>query len=79
MVSVRPAGRVSVRDKNFNVGIFSDTIDMINNTFCIMVVLSELYPVTPLSVTLIVFQSHNSVKQSYLKKKKKREKKSSSD
>ena len=30
MISVRPAGRVSVCDKNFNVAIFSDTVNICN-------------------------------------------------
>ena len=32
-----------------------------------MIVLTELYPFIPLSVTLTVFQGHNSVKQFQLK------------
>ena len=32
-----------------------------------MVLLSELYPFIPLSVTLIIFQGHNSVEQSQVK------------
>ena len=45
MVSVRPAGKMSVCGRNFAI------------------VLIELYPFIPLSVTLIVFQGHSSVKQ----------------
>ena len=57
----QPAGRVSVCGKNFNVEIFSDTMNMINVIFCVMRVLIELYPFIPISVTLIVFQDHSSV------------------
>ena len=46
-----------------NVVIFLDTINMINVKLCIMVVLIELYPFIPLSVTLIVFQGHSNVRQ----------------
>ena len=42
--------------KNFNIAIFSDTIDMINVKLFTMVVLIGLYLFTPLSVTLIVFE-----------------------
>ena len=37
MISVRAAGRVSVGGKNLNVAIISDTINMINVKFCMMV------------------------------------------
>ena len=52
----------SVCSKNFNVAIFSNTINMIDIKFCKMVIVTELYPFIPLSVTLIVFQGHSSVK-----------------
>ena len=35
LISVRPASRVSVCDKNFNVAIFLDTITMTNVKLCI--------------------------------------------
>ena len=57
------AGRVSVYGKHFNVEIFSDTMNMINDKLCMMVVLIELLPFMPLSDTLIAFQSHSFVKQ----------------
>ena len=63
MVSVKPAGQLTICGKNFNFVIFSDTINMINVKLCMMVVLIELYPFIPLSVTLIVFQGHSNVKQ----------------
>ena len=62
MISIKPAGQLSVCGKNFNVAIVLDTINMINVQFWIMLVLIELYPFIPLSVTLIVFQGHSSVK-----------------
>ena len=63
MISVRLAHPVSVCGKNFNVVIFSDTINTINVKLCMMVVLIDLYPFTPLSITMIVLQGHSSVKQ----------------
>ena len=42
--------------------IFSDT-KYDKCQLCMMVVLIELYPFIPLSVTLIVFGGHSSVKQ----------------
>ena len=47
--------------KNFNIAIFLDSINMIN------VKTHWAYPFMPLSVTLIVFQGHSSVKQFQLK------------
>ena len=49
--------------RNFSVVIFFDTINMITVKVCMMVALIKLYPFIPLSVTLIVFQGHNSGKQ----------------
>ena len=63
MISIRPAGRLSVYGENFIVAIFSDTINMLNVKLYTMVVLTEHYPFIPLSVTLIVFQDHSRVKQ----------------
>ena len=56
-------GRLSVCGKNFNIAIFSDTINMIIVQLFMMIVLTELYLFIPLSATLIIFQGHNSVKQ----------------
>ena len=69
MISVRLASRVSVRGKNVNIAIFSGTINVMNGKLCAMVVLLKLLalPIIPLSVTLIVFQGHSSVKQFQLK------------
>ena len=56
MSSVSPAGRMSAFGKNFNIVIFSNTINMITVKVCMMVVLIELYLLIPHSVTLVVFQ-----------------------
>ena len=73
MISVRPDGRMAGQlagqliicmwQKNFNITVFSDTINIINVKLGRMVVLTELFPFIPLSITLIVFQGNNSVKQ----------------
>ena len=64
MISGRqPASRVSVCGKNFNVAIFSDTMNMTNVKLCMIGMVIELNPFQPLSVTLIVFQGHSSVKE----------------
>ena len=55
--------QLSVYGKNFNVVIFLDTLTMNNVKLCVMVVLTKLYPFIPLSVTLIIFPGHRSVKQ----------------
>ena len=63
MVSARQASRTSFRRvKNFNVVIFSDTISAINVKLCVVVLVTELYPCMPLSATLMIFQSHSSVR-----------------
>ena len=62
-----PTGRMSMCDKNLKIAIFLDTVNMINVKLGMVVVLTELYPFIPLSVTLIVYQSYSSVKQFYLK------------
>ena len=48
-------GQVSVLVQNFDIGIYSDTINMINVKLCMMVPLIELYLFMPLSVTLTIF------------------------
>ena len=48
-------GQVSGLVENFNVGIYSDTINVINVTLCMVVLLIELYLFIPLSVTLTIF------------------------
>ena len=69
MIGVRLTFRPSVCmwQKTSNVAFFSDTVNMINAKLCLMVVLIQLYAFLPLSVTLIVLQSHSSVKHFKLK------------
>ena len=64
MTSVRQlASQLYICAKNFNIAIFLDTINMIKVKLRRMVILKELYSFIPLSVTVIVFQGHSSVKQ----------------
>ena len=63
MVNVRLAGI-------WHVVIFSDAINMINVELCMIVVHMDLYLFIPLSMTLIVFQGHSSVKQFRFSQKK---------
>ena len=63
LISVRLAGRLFICGKSVNVAIFSDAIKMDDFKICKVVVFIELYPFIPLSVTLIVFQGHSTVKQ----------------
>ena len=51
--------------ENFNIGIYSDTINVTDVKFYVMVLLIELYLFihVPLSVTLTIFLGHNNVKQ----------------
>ena len=67
MISVRPAGQLAdcpyVCGKNFNVAIFSDTVNMINVQCGTMVALTELYPFIPLSVSMVVFKGYSSVER----------------
>ena len=66
-----PAGLVSICGKKvFNILIFLDTIDVIKVKLCIMVVLIELYPFMPLSMSLIVFPGYSSHTHDTVKKKK---------
>ena len=53
MISVELASPVIVQcDKNFNVAIFLDTMNVMDVNFCMMVLLMELYLFIPLSLTL---------------------------
>ena len=54
--------RLSIFGKNFNVAVFLNTLKY-DVTLCIIVVLIELYPFTPFSVTVIIFQGHSRVRQ----------------
>ena len=56
MISVRLASCLTVCSNNFNLAVFLDTVNMINIKLCIMVVLTEPYPLIPLSVTLMYFK-----------------------
>ena len=59
---------MSVCDKKlFKLAVFSDALNRINVNFCMVVVVTELYPFTLLSATLIVFQGHSTVKRFSLK------------
>ena len=55
--------QVSWLVENFNIGIFSDTINVINVKLCMMVLHIELNLFIILLVTLTLFQDHSSVKQ----------------
>ena len=52
------AGRPGIR-----MWHFLDTINMMNVKLCMILALIKLYPITPTTVTLIVFQGHKRVKQ----------------
>ena len=60
---------MSICGKNFNIAMFSDTVNVINVELYMMVVLVELYNYIflPFSVTLVVFEGHSSVRQFYQK------------
>ena len=55
IINIFFVGQVSGLVKNINIGIYSDTINMINVKLCMMVPLIELYLFMPLSVTLTIF------------------------
>ena len=54
-------GQLSGLVINFNIGIYSDTLTVINVKLCMMVLLIELYLFIPFSVTLTIFQGHSNV------------------
>ena len=56
-------GYMSGLVKNFNLGNFSDTMNVINVRLCMVVLLSELYLFITLSMTLTLFQGFSCVKQ----------------
>ena len=56
-------GQVSGLVKNFNIGIYPDTINVINVKLYMMEILVELYLIIPLSVALTIFQGHSDVEQ----------------
>ena len=47
--------------RNVNMGIYSDTINMINVKLCMIVLFIEFHLFTPLSVTLIIIQGGSNV------------------
>ena len=70
-------GQLSGLVINFSIGIYSDTINVINVKLCLKVLLIEVYLLMLLSVTLTIFQHHSSVEQFWhltlcVSKKKKR-------
>ena len=58
-------GQVSAFVRSFHIGIFSDTINVINIKLCIIVLLIELYLYISISEMLTIYQGHSSVKQFY--------------
>ena len=60
-------GQVSGLVENLNIEIYSDTINVVNVRLYMMVIQIGLYLFIPLSVFLIIFQSHSDVKQFKLK------------
>ena len=55
IINMLLVGQVSGLIENFNMGISSDTINVINVKLCMMVLLNELYLFMPLSVTVTTF------------------------
>ena len=53
--------------KSLTIGFSQTTINVINVKICVVVLHIELYLLVTLSVTLTLFQSHSSVKQTKLK------------
>ena len=49
--------------RNFNIGIYSDTTNVINVKLCMMVLLTELHLLMPHAVTVTIFQCHSNVEQ----------------
>ena len=56
-------GNVSGLVQKVNLGIFLDTINVMNVKLCMMVLFIELFLFIPLSVTLTIVQGHYSVKR----------------
>ena len=56
--------QVSGLVENCNIGVYSDTINVINVELCMVVLLLiELYLFIPLKMTLTLMQGHNKVEQ----------------
>ena len=51
VINMFSVGQMSGLDENFNIWIFSDTINVINVKLCMMVLFIELYLFIPLSMT----------------------------
>ena len=49
--------------ENFQIGIFSDTINATNVKLCMILLLIDLCLFIPLSITLTIFEGHSSVKE----------------
>ena len=47
--------------ENFNIGMYSNTINVTVVKLCVMVLLIELYLFIPFSGTLTMFQGHSTV------------------
>ena len=45
--------------QELNIGIFSDTINVVNVKLCMMILLIELHLFIPPSMTLTIFQGHS--------------------
>ena len=63
IISVFFVDQVSWLVENFNIGIYLDTMNVVNVKLCLMVLLIELYLFISLLVTLTIFQGHCNVKQ----------------
>ena len=59
MISMFLFGLVSGLVKNENIGIYSETINVINVKLCMVVLLIKHYLFIPLSVTFTIFQGHS--------------------
>ena len=67
MINMFFIGQVFGLVENFNIGTYSDTINVINVKLCMMVLLIELYLFISLSVALTIFKGHSNVAQFQLK------------
>ena len=56
-------GQVSGLVENFYIGIYSDTINVINVKLCLIELLFELYLFIPLPVTFTIFTVPSNVEQ----------------
>ena len=63
MINMFSVGQVSGLVKIFIIGIYSDTMTVVNIKLCMMVLLIKLYLFIPLSMTLTIFQGHSNVEE----------------